>query len=390
MSLSHWEFTDEFRFEPEATMGASASGSGASASSDGGANLGPGQSGAVMCLSWCTSSFDAAMLVVGGSSLVVRVFGYSPSARRWVPMVELRGHLDSVHDVAWAPCVGRSYHLIATAGQDGRIGLWKLQAASEASTSTDSDGSALSAAEGGAAVRAPAAAPRLTAGTATAPGAVAAAAAAEAHGMNTRRLPGAAVDALAAAVFEDHHAAVWRVAWNVTGTVLASSGDDGTLRLRKQNLGGGWESIVAVDARAAATADMSAAPATHAASAAHSGAAAGMPSMVPASSYGRATASSVAPEAGLHLATGPHGHNRAASGAGGVGIPPLPSSLQMPVAAAQLHGLPFAMPGSGGTGTASHTGLPMQGLPGLSMNQLATVPGPLPFPSVAFPAAQRG
>ena len=31
----------------------------------------------------------------------------------------------------------------------------------------------------------------------------------------------------------DHNSTVWRVAWNVTGTILASSGDDGCVRLWK-------------------------------------------------------------------------------------------------------------------------------------------------------------
>ena len=30
-----------------------------------------------------------------------------------------------------------------------------------------------------------------------------------------------------AALFDEHSAAVWRVCWNVTGTILATSGDDG-------------------------------------------------------------------------------------------------------------------------------------------------------------------
>ena len=33
--------------------------------------------------------------------------------------------------------------------------------------------------------------------------------------------------------FEEHGATVWRVCWNMTGTILASSGDDGCVRLWK-------------------------------------------------------------------------------------------------------------------------------------------------------------
>ena len=35
------------------------------------------------------------------------------------------------------------------------------------------------------------------------------------------------------ASFDEHNAQVWRLAWNVTGTILASSGDDGCVRMWK-------------------------------------------------------------------------------------------------------------------------------------------------------------
>lgn len=33
--------------------------------------------------------------------------------------------------------------------------------------------------------------------------------------------------------FADHNAEVWRVEWNITGTILSSSGDDGRIMLWK-------------------------------------------------------------------------------------------------------------------------------------------------------------
>ena len=39
----------------------------------------------------------------------------------------------------------------------------------------------------------------------------------------------------------DHHAEVWRVEWNITGTILASSGDDGNVRFWKASLIGEWK-----------------------------------------------------------------------------------------------------------------------------------------------------
>lgn len=38
------------------------------------------------------------------------------------------------------------------------------------------------------------------------------------------------------AQFDDHNSLVWRVCWNITGTVLSSSGDDGCVRMFKSKL----------------------------------------------------------------------------------------------------------------------------------------------------------
>ena len=43
--------------------------------------------------------------------------------------------------------------------------------------------------------------------------------------------------------FDDHGSAVWRVCWNVTGTILASSGDDGCVKLWKANYMDNWKCV---------------------------------------------------------------------------------------------------------------------------------------------------
>jgi nucleoporin SEH1 len=37
----------------------------------------------------------------------------------------------SITSVAWAPSCGRSYHLIATGGRDGRVRIWRVKPAAE-------------------------------------------------------------------------------------------------------------------------------------------------------------------------------------------------------------------------------------------------------------------
>lgn len=41
------------------------------------------------------------------------------------------------------------------------------------------------------------------------------------------------LDVETVAQFDDHNSTVWRVCWNVTGTILATSGDDGCVRMFK-------------------------------------------------------------------------------------------------------------------------------------------------------------
>ena len=102
----------------------------------------------------------------------------------WLPMLELMGHADRLHDVAWAPSIGRSYHLIATASRDGTVGLWKLrpESATDAAGSGSQVGGAL-----------------LSLGSLPQPPA-----------FGTRRLPGASCDAECVAAFSDHGLPVWR------------------------------------------------------------------------------------------------------------------------------------------------------------------------------------
>lgn len=50
------------------------------------------------------------------------------------------------------------------------------------------------------------------------------------------------------AAFEDHKAEVWKVEWNITGTILSSSGDDGKLRLWTAGYDGKWRQMAAITA----------------------------------------------------------------------------------------------------------------------------------------------
>ncbi|KAJ2079755.1 epoxide hydrolase, soluble (sEH) [Coemansia sp. RSA 988] len=79
-----------------------------------------------LSVSWCKSRFSSQrMLVVGGSKYnCVKVFQLVNSG--FVEAVQLDQYGSHVLDVDWAPTMGRSYHLIATACADGHIRIYKF------------------------------------------------------------------------------------------------------------------------------------------------------------------------------------------------------------------------------------------------------------------------
>ncbi|CAK9069636.1 Nucleoporin SEH1 (GATOR complex protein SEH1) (Nup107-160 subcomplex subunit seh1), partial [Durusdinium trenchii] len=137
-------------------------------------------------LSWNQSRFDQQMIVVGTTSQVV-VWTKNEDLRRWEVLADLPMHSErAINDVCWAPNLGRSYHLIAAAASNSEsVEIWKL--------SKNHETNAFSAVE---------------------------------H------------DATLTSRSE-----VWRCEWNVTGTVLATSGDDGHIRLWRKSFNNEWGMI---------------------------------------------------------------------------------------------------------------------------------------------------
>jgi WD40 repeat protein len=129
---------------------------------------------------WNPSPFDGSMIVVAAGS---KVEVWEDNGRnRWQVTHTLTGHTDIVHHVDWAPQMGRGYHLIATACKDRKVRVFKVY-------------------------------------------------------MNR---PSTAKTFELVATMPDHNKEVWRVSWNVTGTILASTGDDGTVRLWKADFRGNY------------------------------------------------------------------------------------------------------------------------------------------------------
>ncbi|KAK9880579.1 hypothetical protein WA026_011819 [Henosepilachna vigintioctopunctata] len=147
------------------------------------------------CISWnpSLSKNHPQMLAVGSDDAnpinggKVFIYEYSENSRRWIKLETLNSVLDPVHDIAFAPNLGRSFHILAVATKDVRI--FNI-------TPDNSDPSGVTK-----------------------------------------------LDVQTVAQFDDHGCTVWRVCWNVIGTVLASSGDDGTVRMFKMNYVNSWKSV---------------------------------------------------------------------------------------------------------------------------------------------------
>jgi len=167
-------------------------------------------------VAWSTARFTHPMLVVGANDGVVTIWGYSENFRRWQRLFNLtiNGHTSCIHDVSWAPDIGRSNHVIATCSKDRTLRIWNVPKDSPDNnneTTTDNKNTAANAIA------------TTTTNTAT-----------TASNTNTETDPKSR-DIKAAQIMEDHESEVWRVQWNVTGTTLGSSGDDGTVKIWKQN-----------------------------------------------------------------------------------------------------------------------------------------------------------
>ncbi|AGO13119.1 AaceriAFL038Cp [[Ashbya] aceris (nom. inval.)] len=143
-------------------------------------------------LDWCPSRFSAERLVV---CALDQAFVYERNkAGKLFQAARLPGHQGLIRSVSWAPSFGRWHQLIATGSKDGRVRIFqlteKLDAADDASaddTSADDAGPA----------------------------------------------PHISVQLLSE--HADHKGEVWSVSWNLTGTILSSSGDDGKVRLWKSS-----------------------------------------------------------------------------------------------------------------------------------------------------------
>lgn len=117
------------------------------------------------------------------------ILHYLSLVRRWNKIDCAVSVSDPVHDLAFAPRLGRSFDLLAIATKDIKLlTIYQIMASSGA-------------------IR---------------------------------------FEVSLTATFEDHFSTIWRVSWNSIGSILASTGDDGSVRMWKQCQKSVWKSIAVI------------------------------------------------------------------------------------------------------------------------------------------------
>lgn len=163
----------------------------------------------VLCLSWCTGRFEPPTLVVGGSHL--SIFRYMEASRSWQPLLQLPSSGSASHpnshvlDVAWAPNVGRRFHYIASA-EDQVLRVYKLSRMYNANADDNKNTKSNNKNDNN-----------------------------KAAGINNNNLEVESSQEL--------ETNAWRCQWNVTGTVLASSGDAGAVQMWKSDNEGTFQCV---------------------------------------------------------------------------------------------------------------------------------------------------
>ena len=146
-------------------------------------------------LSWCPSKFSTEKFLVSALDQGY-IYYRNETTNKFVQGLVLPEHKGLIRSVSWAPTMGRSYHLIATACKDGYVRIFKL------TEKKDLDD------------------------------------------VDKINFEITLLNAL-----NDHIGEVWKVSWNLTGTILSSCGDDGLIRLYKANYANKFQcmSVISTD-----------------------------------------------------------------------------------------------------------------------------------------------
>jgi nucleoporin SEH1 len=157
-------------------------------------------------LAWCSSRFSPEKIVV--CALDQGFIFNRNSAGKLVQAAILPDHGGLIRSVSWAPSMGRYYQLLATGCKDGKVRFFKLTERLSTKPKTVN----------------------------------------EDEDMVDENSPNVDVQVELVGQHDDHHGEVWSVSWNLTGTILSSSGDDGKVRLWKASYNNEFQCLSVVSA----------------------------------------------------------------------------------------------------------------------------------------------
>ncbi|GMG19252.1 unnamed protein product [Ambrosiozyma monospora] len=151
-------------------------------------------------ISWCPSRFSTEKFVVSALDQAY-IYYKNADTGKFVRGISLfdHNHEALIRSVSWAPSMGRSYHLIATACKDDFVRIFKLVEFFNKDKKSPEEGSL-----------------RF-----------------ELHLLEKI----------------DYKSEVWRVQWNATGTILSCCGDDGMVRLYKRNYANQFQCMSVISAK---------------------------------------------------------------------------------------------------------------------------------------------
>ena len=151
----------------------------------------------------------------------IQIYESSDNTRRWILVEVITSVVDPVYDLSFASSVGKDYHLLAVASNNVQI------LSIRESTATGDHSLHHSIVPGGGI--------RDDRSITSASNASLLNSYHNYHHLESqaKKDSGAKFDITCLGAFDDHRSKVWRLSWNMTGTILASSGEDACIRLWK-------------------------------------------------------------------------------------------------------------------------------------------------------------
>ncbi|CCF55877.1 hypothetical protein KAFR_0A04420 [Kazachstania africana CBS 2517] len=184
-------------------------------------------------LSWCPSRFSTQKIAV--CVLEQALIYQKGKDNKFHVAARLPGHKGLIRSISWAPSIGRWYQLIATGCKDGKIRIYKItEKLKDNQTSSSVSNDELNN-------------PDQQDNNNN-----------NNNNYNNTNLNENDIDKNALqsilevellSEHDDHQSEVWSVSWNLTGTILSSTGDDGKVRLWKSTYSNEFKCMSVISAQ---------------------------------------------------------------------------------------------------------------------------------------------